>query len=98
MKGTGFCGINCHTCPIYQATVEDKPEERAKLAREWNKTHQTTYKASQMICPGVSPTALSPIAMNARYECSIRRGLKTAAGVSSFLARSGRVLNDAGRV
>ena len=91
MKGTGFCGINCHTCPIYQATVEDKPEERAKLAREWNKTHQTTYKASQMICLGCKSNR--PFAYSDECEireCNISRGLKNCGGCLEFPCKIGR--------
>ncbi len=91
MKGTGFCGINCNNCPIFKATVEDKPEERTQLAKEWNKNHQTAYKASQMVCFGCKSDRHFAFCEECEIrECNIRRGLKNCGGCLEFPCEIGR--------
>jgi hypothetical protein len=91
MKGTGFCGINCHNCPNYKATIEDNPQERTRLAQEWNAKHGTAYKASQMVCLGCKSDRHFAYCDECEIrECNQRRNLKNCGGCLEFPCDIGR--------
>ena len=35
----GYCGVNCETCPVFTATVNDDEELRRKTFEEWSKLY-----------------------------------------------------------
>jgi hypothetical protein len=52
-----YCGLPCHTCPIYLATREKNTEEKAQMkveiAQQSNKLYDTKYKPEDICnCDG----------------------------------------------
>lgn len=49
---TGYCGINCKTCPCYQASLHDNILEKMNLAIQWSKLFKRTFLPREMSCKG----------------------------------------------
>jgi len=57
---TAYCGLACHTCPIYLATREQDPnkkrEMRAEIAQKINELYNEKMKAENVTdCDGCKP-------------------------------------------
>lgn len=46
------CGLACHGCGAYIATINDDDEKRAEVAREWSKMYDAELKPSDINCDG----------------------------------------------
>ena len=49
------CGVSCHECPAYLATIHDDDEAKAKIARQWS-NGEITFKAADITCSGCLST------------------------------------------
>jgi len=47
-----YCGLVCTECPAYKATKEDDDKARAKIAEEWSKRYQHSFKTEDINCSG----------------------------------------------
>lgn len=48
----GMCGMECSSCPTYQATQKNDDNERAKVAEMWSKMFKAEIKPSDINCDG----------------------------------------------
>jgi hypothetical protein len=74
-QGLGFCGLNCHTCPIYKATrIEDKSEQlkvRTEIARMCREEYGLMYNVEDITdCNGC--TTDNDILFQGCRTCKIR--------------------------
>ncbi len=47
-----FCGLACHECGAYLATINDDNEKRAEVAQAWSKQFKTEIKPENINCDG----------------------------------------------
>ena len=52
-----FCGLTCTECPTYQATQKNDDQARVKIAEEWSKQYQHTFKPEDINCDGCQSTS-----------------------------------------
>lgn len=67
---TGYCGINCETCPCYQATLKDDIIEKMDLAIKWSRLFKMTLVPREMNCLGCKQDHI--LFTNCR-KCTIRQ-------------------------
>ena len=46
------CGISCHECPAYIATMNNDDNARAKVAKNWSKQYNSDIKPEDINCKG----------------------------------------------
>lgn len=44
------CGILCHTCGAYIATINDDDEKRTEIAKEWTQAYKSDIKPEDINC------------------------------------------------
>ena len=68
------CGLNCHQCPAYIATVTNNDDLRQKTATEWNKRYNTTGRRpiskDDINCLGCL-SIINPVYKHCK-ECGVR--------------------------
>jgi hypothetical protein len=47
-----YCGIVCTACPTYQATRNNDNKAKARIAEDWSKQYQHSFKAEDINCAG----------------------------------------------
>jgi Protein of unknown function (DUF3795) len=83
----GYCGLNCHTCPIYLATrIEDKAEQlnaRTEIARMCREEYRLMYNVEDITdCDGCSTKTeiLFPGCSQCGIRnCALERGFESCA-------------------
>ena len=50
-----YCGLVCSECVTYQATKKNDNKARAKIAEEWSRQYQHTFKPEDINCDGCLP-------------------------------------------
>lgn len=53
---TAFCGLACHACEAYQATIDDDDKKRAKVASLWSKQYNMNFERQDINCEGCNST------------------------------------------
>jgi hypothetical protein len=66
-----YCGLVCTECPAYQATKRNDNEARAKIAEEWSKRFQHTFKVEDINCSGC--LAVDDVQIDYCRTCEIRK-------------------------
>lgn len=47
-----YCGVNCHKCPVYEATIHESLSLKQKVAKEWGLLYKRNFEPNDMICNG----------------------------------------------
>lgn len=47
-----YCGINCESCKMYKATINDDSRLRQELAKEWSSLYKRNLDILKMHCLG----------------------------------------------
>lgn len=47
-----YCGLLCHECGAFIATMADDNEKRAEVARQWTKDYHKDFKPEDINCFG----------------------------------------------
>ena len=47
-----YCGLDCFTCPAYQATQADSDEQRVQVAEQWSKMFGSKVEPEEINCDG----------------------------------------------
>lgn len=47
-----ICGLTCHECGAYLATINDDDQKRAEVAELWSKEYSSDLKPEDIICEG----------------------------------------------
>lgn len=47
-----YCGINCNSCSLYIATINNNVSLKMKLAEEWGEMYSRLFKVEDMECLG----------------------------------------------
>jgi hypothetical protein len=48
----GFCGLGCHECGAFLATISDDYVKRKEVAELWSKEYSVDLKPEDIICDG----------------------------------------------
>jgi hypothetical protein len=70
-KITGYCGIVCSDCPVWNATWKNDAAERKKVAELFTKQYGREYKPEDIYCDGC--TNDSPRIFSFCKSCEIRK-------------------------
>ncbi|MEW6261671.1 MAG: DUF3795 domain-containing protein [Thermodesulfobacteriota bacterium] len=65
------CGLFCHECPAFLATVNDDAAARAKTAEEWSRLYRSDFKPEDINCRGCRSEG--QVLFNYCRVCEIRR-------------------------
>jgi hypothetical protein len=66
-----YCGLVCTECPTYKATQKNDNKARAKIAEEWSRQYQHTFKTEDINCNGC--LAVGSIQIGYCKVCEIRK-------------------------
>jgi len=66
-----YCGLVCTECPAYEATKKNDDKARAKIAEEWSKQFQHTFKTEDINCNGC--LAVGEVQFSYCSMCDIRK-------------------------
>lgn len=66
-----YCGLVCSECPTYKATQTNDNKARAKIAEEWSREYQHTFKAEDINCNGC--LAVGNVQFSYCKVCEIRK-------------------------
>jgi hypothetical protein len=66
-----YCGIVCTECPTYKATKKNDNKARAKIAEEWSRQYQHTFKTEDINCNGC--LAAGDVQIGYCRVCEIRK-------------------------
>jgi len=51
-KMISYCGLLCHECGAFIATLNDDNEKRAEVAKQWSKEYHKEFNAKDINCFG----------------------------------------------
>jgi hypothetical protein len=88
-----YCGLTCHTCPIYMATREDNPTEqkrmRVEIARQCQEQYRIEYSPVDITdcdgCPTAGGRLFSGCSNCLIRECAMQRGYENCAWCSEYV-------------
>ncbi len=72
------CGLLCHECGAYIATMSDDDAKRAEVAAEWSKTYNADIKPEDVNCTGClsdGPKLFSHTKTCEIRKCARERGM-----------------------
>jgi hypothetical protein len=70
-----YCGLVCTECPTYKATKKNDNMARAKIAEEWSRQYQHTFKPDDINCNGCQ--AVDGVQIGYCQVCEIRNAVPT---------------------
>ena len=87
-----YCGLMCHTCPIYLATREHDPKKkrqmRAEIARQINDLYKEDLKAEDVTdCDGCKTEAGRLFSASRKCEirkCAGQKGIENCAHCNEY--------------
>jgi len=72
-KKLGFCGVDCATCPVYQATMSGDVEQKKGVADYFSQAFKTEIKPEEINCIGcVQATKESGPLFGHCHFCDVR--------------------------
>lgn len=84
-KVIAYCGIKCHECPAFLATVNNDLEEKRKISETWS-TEEYPLKPEDVECYGCTSTKkiLSFCGDCDIRECGIKQKVETCATCKDY--------------
>ena len=81
-----YCCINCDTCPLYKATINDDKEARMKVAGEWGDAKKPDFKLDDFYCYGCKDERSkgTPGQGCTVRKCALKKGYATCAQCAKF--------------
>jgi len=81
------CGLLCHECGAYQATMANDDAKRAEVAEEWSKMYDAEIKPSDINCTGCltdGPNLFSHTKACEIRKCARERGVPNCAHCEDY--------------
>jgi hypothetical protein len=47
-----YCGLACHECGAYLATISDDDRKRSEVAKQWSKEYESSIRPEDIDCLG----------------------------------------------
>ena len=75
------CGIDCHQCNAYKATIQNSDELRKKTAEEWSKMFNASIDPESINCKGCQSKEMlfSHCKVCGIRSCAVEKGFTTCA-------------------
>ena len=81
----GYCGINCHTCPAYQGTVNTRIDLLEKAVSEYGEGETTSKDWVCLGCPPADQQILATYcATCAVRACAVDKGVQNCAVCAEY--------------
>jgi hypothetical protein len=81
-----YCCIDCDTCPLYKATINEDNEAKMKVAKEWGEAEKPNFKLENFYCYGCKDER--SCGMPGRgctvRKCAVKKGFATCAQCADF--------------
>lgn len=81
-----YCCIDCDTCPLYKATINEDNEAKMKVAKEWGEDKKPNFKLEDFYCYGCKDERSR--GMPGRgctvRKCAVKKGFATCAQCADF--------------
>lgn len=85
MEIISSCGLKCHECGAYIATVNNDDELRKKTAREWSEMHNSDIKPEDINCLGCHSEVLFSYCSTCDIrKCNVDKSQSNCAACSDF--------------
>jgi hypothetical protein len=81
-----YCCINCDTCPLYKATIENDEAARMEVAKKWGDAKKPDFKLEDFYCYGCKDErSKGAVGMGCTVrKCAIKKGFATCAQCDDF--------------
>jgi hypothetical protein len=82
-----YCGLDCAACPAFHASEKLSMEEREKVADQWSKEFNHSFKAADIDCVGCQVKKGAHVgycSMCQIRSCAEGRGLASCAACPDF--------------
>lgn len=82
-----YCGIECHTCGAYLATINNDDELRKKTAAEWSQMFNVDIKPETVNCSGCTAkegTHFSHCSVCEIRLCGLSKGVENCAHCAEY--------------
>jgi hypothetical protein len=81
-----YCCIDCDTCSLYKATLNNDLEAKKKIAEEWGDAKKQEFKIEDFYCYGCKDKRSHGIPGEdcTVRDCAVRKGFATCAQCSLF--------------
>lgn len=80
-----YCGINCETCKLYQASKFKSNKLLYKLAEEWGNLYNRTFELEKLKCFGCKSDVVFELCNKCQIKlCNIERRIKTCTECSEY--------------
>jgi len=83
-----YCGLNCHECGAYLATLANDDVKRKEVAEQWSKEYHTDIKPADINCTGcltVSDEIFSHCKVCEIRLCGLKKQVVNCAHCEDFI-------------
>lgn len=85
MELTAYCGINCGTCPLYVATVNNNTSMKEDIRLKYEKIYNRSIDIKEMECNGCKSDKKFSLSRACNITpCNISKGIDTCSQCRSF--------------
>jgi hypothetical protein len=81
-----YCCINCDTCPLYKATLDNDDQAKKKIAEQWGDSKKPDFELEDFYCYGCKDRRSrgTPGQGCTVRDCAVKKGFATCAQCSNF--------------
>lgn len=80
-----YCGIDCHRCPVYIATINNDKRLREETAKKWSEEINLKIEAKDLVCYGCKSNQIWQMCRNCPFtKCCKEKGLNNCGECDSY--------------
>jgi len=80
-----FCGIDCTSCPVCRATIDENDILKVETAEKWSKEFGFIVQKSDMNCLGCRSKILFKLCIDCPFRsCSLGKGIDNCGQCSEY--------------
>jgi len=80
-----YCGINCTTCPLYMATMNNDALMKQEISLKWGKLYNRLIDIKDMECYGCKSSKKFCLSNECNITtCNISKGIETCSQCSTY--------------
>lgn len=80
-----YCGIDCGSCPLYKATVENSDELKGQVKADWESRYQLSLSLEDMACLGCKSDVVYKYCVHCDLKsCNMSKGTANCTQCSDY--------------